>query len=420
MRRPFAIFLSLMAVGVLVAAWPVNASSDRPITSLSEQLDRAKSGDTIVLSGPREFKGPIVIKKPVTLIGTNNPVIDGGGSGSAVTIYASNVVLRGFTVQNSGHDLNTLDSAIMLFGHGAEVSDCSVRSGGFGVFVRGATNCTIVNNIIIGDTALHPSSRGNGIQIWKTKHNRVRNNRIRDVRDGIYFSFANRNEITGNEIERTRFAIHYMYSHYNRLLSNSFTGNAVGATLMFSQYSLVQGNRAYANTRHGMLFKQLDNSEVIGNFIHGQNRGLFIQQAAMSRFENNIIATNDIGVYLSNGSEQNVFVGNIFLNNVDQIWQPPFDKDLGPRGPNTFYENGRGNYWSDYTGADATGDGIGDTPYHETDVYGYLVDRYPEARVFALSPAVSLLRKSEELLPVMNLPGVMDLFPLMRPNKGIR
>lgn len=420
MRMPLAIFLSLMAVGVLSEFCSAGAASERSITSLSEELERAESGAVIVVSGPREFKGPIVIKKPVTLVGTNNPVIDGGGSGSAVTIYASNVVLRGFTVQNAGHDLNTLDSAIMLFGHGAEVSDCSVRSGGFGVFVRGATNCTIVNNTIIGDTALHPSSRGNGIQLWKTKHNRVRNNRICDVRDGIYFSFADRNEITGNEIERTRFAIHYMYSHYNRLLTNTLSGNAVGATLMFSQYSLVQGNRAYANTRHGMLFKQLDNSEVIGNFIHGQNRGLFIQQAAMSRFENNIIATNDIGVYLSNGSEQNVFVGNIFLNNVDQIWQPPFDKDLGPRGPNTFYENGRGNYWSDYAGADATGDGIGDTPYHETDVYGYLVDRYSEARVFALSPAVSLLRKSEELLPVMNLPGVMDLFPLMRPNQGIR
>ena len=378
MRMRFAIFAGSMALGLLVGFCPAVAATDQVITSLSEEIDRARSGDTIVISGPREFKGPIVIKKPVTLIGRNHPVIDGGGSGSAITIYASNVVLRGFTVQNSGHDLNTLDSAIMLFGHGAEVSDCSVRSGGFGIFVRGATNCTIANNTIIGDTALRPSSRGNGIHLWKTKYNRVHNNRIRDVRDGIYFSFADRNEITDNEIERTRFAIHYMYSHFNRLLSNSLTANAVGATLMFSQYSLVQGNRAFANTRHGMLFKQLDNSEVIGNFIHGQNRGLFIQQAAMSRFENNVIATNDIGVYLSNGSEQNVFIGNVFLNNVDQIWQPPFDKDLGAGGPNTFYENGRGNYWSDYAGADATGDGIGDTPYHETDVYGYLVDRYPD------------------------------------------
>jgi nitrous oxidase accessory protein len=164
----------------------------------------------------------------------------------------------------------------------------------------------------------------------------------------------------------------------------------------------------------------LDNSQVIGNVVYGQNRGFFIQQAAMNRFENNIIATNDIGVYLSNGSEQNVFVGNAFVRNIDHVWQPPFDRDLGSRGPNAFYEDRRGNYWSDYAGADADGNGLGDTPYHETDVYGYVVDRYPEAKVFALSPAVSLLRKTEELLPVLDLPGITDLFPLMRPATRVR
>ena len=111
-------------------------------------------------------------------------------------------------------------------------------------------------------------------------------------------------------------------------------------------------------------------------------------------------------------------MGNVFLNNVDQVWQPDFDKELGGRGPNIFYHEGRGNYWSDYTGSDVDANGIGDTPYHETDVYGYLVDRYPEARVFALSPAVSLLRKAEKLLPILNIPGVVDLHPLARPWKG--
>jgi len=67
----------------------------------------------------------------------------------------------------------------------------------------------------------------------------------------------------------------------------------------------------------------------------------------------------------------------------------------------------------DYTGSDRNHDGIGDTPYHETDVYGYIVDRHPEARVFALSPAVTLLRKGEELMPLLDTTGVTDLAPLM-------
>ena len=101
---------------------------------------------------------------------------------------------------------------------------------------------------------------------------------------------------------------------------------------------------------------------------------------------------------------------------AEQVWQPPFETAQGRQGPNSFTENGRGNYWSDYTGSDRNHDGIGDTPYHETDVFGYLVDRHPEARVFALSPAVALLRKGEELLPLLDTTGVTDSAPLMTPD----
>jgi len=41
------------------------------------------------------------------------------------------------------------------------------------------------------------------------------------------------------------------------------------------------------------------------------------------------------------------------------------------------------------------------------------VDRHPNARVFAMSPAVALLRKGEELMPVLDTEGVTDLAPLM-------
>ena len=259
------------------------------------------------------------------------------------------------------------------------------------------------------------AARGNGIHLWKTQRNDILGNTIHDKRDGMYFSYADDNLIAGNHVWDTRFGIHYMYSHQNRLLTNSLTHNAIGATLMFSRQSLVEGNFISANHRHGMVLKQVDNSRILNNIVVGQNRGFFIQQANQNHFEGNVVTTNDIGLYISNCSEQNVFVGNAFIRNTAQVWQPPFETEQGRNGPNTFSENGRGNYWSDYTGSDRNHDGIGDTPYHQTDTVGYIMDRHPEARVFALSPAVALLRKGEELMPLLDTDGVTDIAPLMNP-----
>jgi len=297
------------------------------------------------------------------------------------------------------------------------VRDCRINNEGFGIYVRGVGNCVLERNEIFGSKQLASPSRGNGIHLWKTLGNRILNNVIYDKRDVMYLSYADDNLIGGNRVRDTRFGIHYMYSHQNRLLTNSMTHNTVGATLMFSRQSLIEGNLVLANRRHGMIFKQLDNSRIFNNTVSGQNRGFFVQQATQNRFEGNTIATNDIGIYLSNCSEQNVFVGNAFIRNTDQVWQPPFETEQGRKAPNAFSENGRGNYWSDYTGSDRNHDGIGDTPYHETDVYGYILDRHPEARVFALSPAIALLRKGEELMPFLDTTGVTDIAPLIKPTK---
>jgi nitrous oxidase accessory protein len=388
--------------------------------SIQRALNEARDGDTILLQGPRVFREHVVIDKPIRLVGTNSPTLDAGGTGTTLTIQSNDVEIRGLNIRNSGKDLAGFDSAVMIFGSRANVHDCDIQNDGFGIYIRGANECVVQNNKIFGTTNVISTARGNGIHLWKTKKNLISGNTIRQKRDGIYLSYADDNILRSNRVEESRFGIHYMYSHRNQLLANTLTANSVGATLMFARNCVVEGNQVFANRRHGMLFKQVESSRISRNYISGQNRGLFVQQADKDRFEENVIEKNDIGVYLSGGSEQNIFVGNAFVQNTDQIWQPPDEVELGRRAANAFYENGRGNFWSDYTGVAARGDGIGDTPYHETDAFGYIVDRHPEARVFALSPAVALLRKSEEILPLIETTGVTDLFPLMKPRSSRR
>jgi nitrous oxidase accessory protein len=400
----------------LATCWLVSAQAAVvPVTdTISASIAAAQPGDTVIVSGPRAFHEHLIIDKPLRLVGTNLPVLDADGSGTAVTIQVPGVEIVGVTIQNSGRDLGACDSAILITAPRARIAGCQIHNDGFGIYIRGATECTIKQNDIAGRHDYPSAKRGNGIHLWKTKGNQLLENAIHDKRDGMYLSYADENTIAGNRVWDTRFGIHYMYSHWNRLLTNSLTQNAVGATLMFSRQSVIQGNRVWANRRHGMVLKQLDNSQILDNVISGQNRGLFVQQAVQNRFEGNIISTNDIGLYLSNCSEQNVFVRNAFIQNTDQVWQPPFETEQGRLSPNTFYQKGRGNYWSDYVGSDRNHDSIGDTPYHETDVFGRIIDRHPEARILALSPAVALLRKGEELFPLLDTTGVTDLYPLIR------
>lgn len=408
--------MKCLVATILFAAVVSHGATIVATDSIQRALDEARDGDTILVQGPHVFREHMVINKSVRLLGTNSPTLDAGGSGTTLTIQANDVEIRGLQIRNSGKDLAAFDSAVMIFGSRANIRDCEIQNDGFGIYVRGANECVVENNKIFGTTNVISTARGNGIHLWKTKKNLISRNSIRQKRDGIYLSYADDNILRSNRVEESRFGIHYMYSHRNQLLANTLTANSVGATLMFARNCVVEGNQVFANRRHGILFKQVESSRISRNYISGHNRGLFVQQADKDRFEENAIEKNDIGVYLSGGSEQNIFVGNAFVQNTDQIWQPPDEVELGRRAANIFYENQRGNFWSDYTGVDALGDGIGDTPYHETDAFGYIVDRHPEARVFVLSPAVALLRKSEDVLPLLEATGVTDLFPLMRPS----
>ena len=400
---------------VLGWAWCCPAAMREVGESLAAAMAAAQPGDTILIAGPRVFHEHLVVTKPLLLLGTNAPVIDGDGVGTPLLLRAGGAAVRGVIVRNGGHDLGALDCGIRLEASRLAVERCRVEGGGFGIYLRGADRACIRDNVVLGDRSLPPPQRGNGIHLWKARDNIITGNVVRETRDGVYLSYADRNLLASNRIEQTRFGIHYMYSHYNRLEDNDLRANAVGAALMFARECLVAGNRAVANRRHGVLLLQVEHSRVCGNVVLGQNRGFFVQQAVQDRFEGNVIAENDIGVYLSNGSEDNRFVGNAFVHNTAQVWLPPELFDAAGLAGNTFAERGRGNYWSDYTGSDLDHDGVGDTAYHQTDLFGYLVERYPAVRLFALSPAATLLRKGEELLPLLEAPGLTDPCPLMQP-----
>lgn len=64
------------------------------------------------------------------------------------------------------------------------------------------------------------------------------------------------------------------------------------------------------------------------------------------------------------GVSNNSICRNSFVGNTRQAYDIYWDDKLFiPRSVNSWDNGTTGNYWSDYTGKDADGDGIGDTPY---------------------------------------------------------
>ena len=132
---------------------------------------------------------------------------------------------------------------------------------------------------------------------------------------------------------------------------------------------------------------------------------------ANNTITNNALSENLLGILLS--GIDNVITENIFSNNRDAIFfganQPGDIPTNITLSANSFIDNARhlsgcicvefdnnesmhtwdngdkGNFWSDYTGIDANGDGLGDTPY-VIDVLNH--DRYPLIQSVALAPTV--------------------------------
>ena len=377
-----------------------------PAGSLPQALATAEPGQTLLL-GAGIHAGPLTLDRPVRLIAQPGAVIEGPGHGTVVLLEADGITLEGLEIRGSGGDLSHDDAVVRLKqSHDIRIADCRIKARAFGIYIEAGGGHRLERNQVVGDATLALASRGNGIHLWHTRDNTVRDNTLADVRDGVYLSFAHDNRIVGNRGRGLRYGIHYMYSERNLLRENHFSNGTGGIAMMFSMRNRVEANHTVNNRDFGILCQQLESSTVVGNHAERNGRGLFIEGSVGNRFADNRIRANGVGAFLTAASEANIFTGNIFDGNLVQVYQ---DRSAG----NAWWQDGRGNAWSDYAGFDWNGDGVGESPYRLETAASALLARRPAARWFLLSPVLAVLDWWDAQMPSPAGPEAFDRFPLV-------
>jgi nitrous oxidase accessory protein len=279
MRSPFRGAFGAAAIATLVSAAAsaatIRVGTDAP--SPAAAVAAAQAGDVVLLP-PGSWPGPVRLDKAVTLRGLGG-VLDGGGVGTVLTIDAPGARVEGLRLRNGGDDVGAPDACIFITKQATDavIRDSTMSGCAFGIWVHETRGVRILDNRIEGHTGLRVADRGNGIHLFDASGLTVAGNRISRARDGIYVSATEDSLIERNVTEEQRFGIHYMYSYRNTLRGNTSRDNVVGMALMESLHLVVEGNAALRNERNGILFRDVQFSEIHGNLLEHNGNGMFLR-----------------------------------------------------------------------------------------------------------------------------------------------
>src|SRR3989304_5015482 len=179
-------------------------------------------------------------------------------------------------------------------------------------------------------------------------------------------------------------------------LGNNVTIKNSGGVYLKNVENVMVKNLIIKDCQIGIYLEQCSNVTVSANTITGTyvsipemqaTGGIYVWGGSSHIISGNHIANNLGGIYLGYGTEHNIIVDNNITGNTlggISIWESPNNTIYRNRFINNtiqakdvavnysywnttsfnIWDNGsQGNYWSDYSGKDADGDGIGDTPY---------------------------------------------------------
>ncbi len=402
-------FLLLSSVSVQCVANTLLVCQNCPLKTIKGAIKLASPGDTVLVDGGHYNEGNILINKPLTVLGINNPLIDGESKNiEIITITADSVTIDGFTVQNVGVSyLKDLAGIRVHRKNHFVISNNKLINTMFGVYLEKASKGKVFNNEIIG-RAVDEVSSGNGIHAWYCHDLSIYGNTISNHRDGIYFEFVETSDVVSNtSYGNLRYGLHYMFSNNDNYKDNIFENNGAGVAVMFSRNINMYRNtfkNNWGSSSYGLLLKEIYDANIEENVFYRNTTGIKVDGSTRINYKRNDFINNGWAIKFVGGCYDNIITNNNFISNS-------FDLLIESSRNNNSID---GNYWSSYTGYDLDKDGIGDVPFRPVKLFSYIVTLAPEAMVLLRSLFIDIINFSEKIRPAFTPENVMDHSPLMQ------
>lgn len=397
------IILAFAAMG-MTAAIPAHAAD--PPADLQMLIDHAALGDVVTIPAGT-YQGPLIVKKPLSLIADGKVTINGAGTDPVITVEADHVSIKGLQIVDE-RERKPRDPTVLLTGSDHVLRDISIRTNGTGVLLQDASRNRIEGVVIEGLTPAQgitgTTMRGNGVDLRKSHDNEIVSSKVINMFDAFYVEESHRNLVHQNEAQDSRYGYHLMFTENNVLSDNIGNHNVTGAMVMGSKGSIIRNNAFSKQSENvnsqGILLFDETQAVVENNRIEGNRVGIYVESSSDNSFSSNELIRNFIGIQMIKSSNNELY-RNDFLANVIQA-------QATDSADNQMSEN----FWDDLQGVDLAGTGRSDLSYQINPFYITLTGELPQFQVFFGSPGMTFL---ESLFHHPNDSWLQDRSPLMQP-----
>jgi nitrous oxidase accessory protein len=401
------IFYLILLISSLLRANVIEVGVNKPIKSIKKAIALAKVGDTVLVNKGLYKEGNIVIDKKIVFLGVGLPVLDGQKKYEVLSVKSDGVIVDGFKIIKSGYGTLEDPCGIKVYNKSHVIIRNNILDDNFfGIYIQNGTNCIVKNNKIKA-YGKEEQRIGNGIHCWKSDSLQVTANTVSGHRDGIYFEFVTNSVIWRNiSFKNVRYGLHFMFSNDDAYISNVFRNNGAGVAVMFTKRVKMFNNffeENWGDAAYGLLLKEISDSYIIGNKFIKNTSGIHMEGTSRILIEKNIFEANGWGMKIQASCMDNEIKNNNFVGNTFDI------STNGSLVLNTF----NSNYWDKYEGYDLDKNGVGDVHYHPLSLFAVLTENNPSAMLLFRSFMITLLDKSEKILPSITPDNFVDKTPLM-------